>query len=67
MKNTRGLQRVQLPEDLIACAVTDTNGTCLIVSAGAEKGIRFHFHEDTARAVREAFLTRCKSRGKAPG
>lgn len=57
VQNTPGTQRVRLPDDLVTRFVEDANGTRLIVSASAEKGVRFHFHEDTPPGVREAFLT----------
>lgn len=53
---TPDTHRVRLPEELNTCYVEDLNGHRFIVSASAEKGIRFHFHVDTALAVREAVL-----------
>lgn len=53
-----GIHRVKLPEELITAYVEAADGTRLIVSAEAAKGIRFHFAEGTSAAVREALLER---------
>ncbi|MEM1117988.1 MAG: hypothetical protein AAGJ11_15865 [Bacteroidota bacterium] len=49
--------RVALPDDLAVGAVRGPEGRVLLVSASAEKGIRFHFHtETTPPAYRDRYL-----------